>query len=77
MPLPQLLSIAESLREFTELRDQLPGPAARCGVGGLHGSSDAVIVAALSATLPSRFFTVVSDDVAGIWNRSDSSVFLW
>src|SRR5881398_2634345 len=65
MPLPQLLSIAESLREFTELRDQLPGPAARCGVGGLHGSSDAVIVAALSATLPSRFFTVVSDDVAG------------
>src|SRR5438874_1097931 len=64
MPLPQLLSIAESLREFTELRDQLPGPAARCGVGGLHGSSDAVIVAALSATLPSRFFTIVNDDVA-------------
>ena len=65
MPLPQLLSIAESLREFTELRDQLPAPGAHCGVGGLHGSSDAVVIAALSRSLPSRFFTVVSDDVAG------------
>ena len=65
MPLPQLLSIAESLREFTELRDQLPRPGARCGVGGLHGSSDAVVIAALSGSMPSRFFTVVSDDVAG------------
>src|SRR5438105_2629019 len=65
MPLPQLISHAESLREFTELRGQLPGPGVRCGVGGLHGSSDAVVIAALSEGLPSRFFTVVSDDVAG------------
>src|SRR3954469_21999621 len=65
MPLPQLLSIAESLREFTELRDQLPAPAARCSVGGLHGSSDAVVIAALAGTVPQRFFVVVSDDVAG------------
>src|SRR5438874_3509016 len=64
MPLPQLLSIAESLREFTELRDQLPGPASRCTVGGLHGSSDAVVVAALAQNVPQRFFVVVNDDVA-------------
>src|SRR4051812_16990807 len=65
MPLPQLLSIAESLGEFTELRDQLPGQAARCIVGGLHGSSDAVVVAALAQNVPHRFFVVVNDDVSG------------
>src|SRR5438270_6295087 len=65
MPLPQLLSIAESLREFTELRDQLPGPGARRGVGGLHGSTDAVVIAALAEALSARFFIIVNDDVAG------------
>src|SRR6185437_4542282 len=65
MPLPQLLSIVEALREYTELRSLLPSPGVRLGVGGLHGSSDAVVVAALAGSVPSRFFTVVSDDVAG------------
>jgi transcription-repair coupling factor (superfamily II helicase) len=65
MPLPQLLSIVESLAEFRELRDQLPGPGRRCGLGGLHGSSDALIVAALTQYARQRFFVVVSDDVAG------------
>src|SRR6266576_1709886 len=65
MPLPQLLDIAEALGEFTELRDQLPGPSARVGVAGLHGSSDAVIVAALTKNLTHRFFVVLNDDVAG------------
>src|SRR6266576_3962067 len=65
MGLPQLLSIAESLGEFTELRDQLPGPGTRTLLGGLHGSSDAVVLAALARNLPARIFIVVSDDVSG------------
>src|SRR6266576_5597489 len=65
MALPQLLDVAEALGEFTELRDQLPSPSARVGVGGLNGSSDAVIVAALTKNLTHRFFVVLNDDVAG------------
>src|SRR3954468_3329779 len=65
MPLPQLLSIVESLREFTELRQHVPVPGDRCVVGGLHGSSDAVLLAALARNLPGRIFVVVSDDVGG------------
>ncbi len=65
MPLPQLLSILESLDEFRELLSDLPGPASRRGLGGLHGSSDAVVVASLSKNLTHRFFVVLNDDVAG------------
>jgi len=35
MPLPQLISILESLDEFQGLLINLPGPAARVGIGGL------------------------------------------
>jgi transcription-repair coupling factor (superfamily II helicase) len=65
MPLPQLLSILESLDEFRELLSDLPGPVSRRGVGGLQGSSDAVVVATLSKNLTHRFFVVLNDDVAG------------
>jgi len=65
MPLPQLLTIVESLEEFIELLGQMPAPASRLPVGGLHGSSDAVVVATLAQNLPHRFFVVVNDDVAG------------
>ncbi|HZD85683.1 MAG TPA: transcription-repair coupling factor [Gemmatimonadaceae bacterium] len=65
MPLPQLLSILESLDEFRELLSDLPGPASRRGLGGLRGSSDAVVVASLSKNLTHRFFVVLNDDVAG------------
>ena len=64
MPLPQLLSIVESLDEFKVLLGQLPALAARLPIGGLHGSSDAVVVATLAQNLPHRFFVVVNDDVA-------------
>jgi len=64
MPLPQLLSIVESLGEFRQLLAEVPAPASRLGVGGLHGSSDAVVVATLAQDLPHRFFVVVNDDVA-------------
>ena len=65
MPLPQLLSIIASLGEFRELLDELPSPAVRREIGGLHGSSDAVVLAALAANATQRFFVVVNDDVAG------------
>src|SRR5438105_9133347 len=65
MALPQLLSIAEALGEFAQLREGLPGQGDRCALGGLHGSSDAVVIAALARNLRQRFFIVVSDDVAG------------
>jgi len=64
MPLPQLLSLIEILPEFRELQENVPGPGSRCVVGGLHGSSDSVLVAALTVALRQRFFVVVSDDVA-------------
>ena len=65
MPLPQLLSLIDSLPEFRELQENVPEAGRRCVLGGLHGSSDAVLIAALTAALHQRFFVVVSDDVAG------------
>ncbi|HET9635908.1 MAG TPA: DEAD/DEAH box helicase, partial [Gemmatimonadaceae bacterium] len=65
MPLPQLLSLIELLPEFRELQENVPEAGTRCVVGGLHGSSDAVLLAALTEVLHQRFFVVVSDDVAG------------
>jgi transcription-repair coupling factor (superfamily II helicase) len=65
MPLPQLLSILESLGEFRELMSDLPGPAERRVLGGLHGSSDAVVLASLSRNLTHRLFVVLNDDIAG------------
>ena len=64
MALPQLLSLVELLPEFRELQDGVPGAAGRCVVGGLHGSSDAVLIAGLAGVLRGRFFVVVSDDIS-------------
>src|ERR1700682_177781 len=64
MPLPQLLSIIESLGEFRKLLDDMPPPGDRRPIGGLHGSSDTVVLAALAQNA-TRFFVVVNDDVAG------------
>src|SRR6267143_474480 len=64
MPLPQLLSIIESLGEFRDLLDEMPPPGARRKIGGLHGSSDTVVLAGLAQNA-TRFFVVVNDDVAG------------
>lgn len=65
MPLPQLIEIVESLGEFRELAAALPGQTQRYSVAGLHGSSDAVVIAALAKNLPHRFYVLVTDDVAG------------
>jgi transcription-repair coupling factor (superfamily II helicase) len=64
MALPQLLSLIELLPEFRELQEGVPGAGGRCVVGGLHGSSDAVLIAGLAGVLHGRFFVVVSDDIA-------------
>ena len=64
MALPQLLSLIELLPEFRELHEGVPGAGGRCVVGGLHGSSDAVLIAGLAGVLHGRFFVVVSDDIA-------------
>ncbi len=65
MPLPQLLAATESLGELQEVLHRLPPPGTRRRIGGLCGSSDAVVVASLARQAPQRFYVVVSDDVAG------------
>ncbi|OLE15138.1 MAG: transcription-repair coupling factor, partial [Gemmatimonas sp. 13_1_20CM_3_60_15] len=64
MALPQLLTLVELLPEFRKLQEGVPGSGGRCVVGGLHGSSDAVVIAGLAGILKGRFFVVVSDDIA-------------
>ncbi|MEX2109311.1 MAG: transcription-repair coupling factor [Gemmatimonadaceae bacterium] len=65
MPLPQLLAVTESLGELQQLLGRLPPPGIRRRIGGLSGSSDAVVVTTLAQNARHRFFVVVSDDVAG------------
>ena len=61
MALPMLLDAVERLPVFTRLTGTLPGPRQLRRVGGLVGSSDAVLVAALARRLPGRFITIVTD----------------
>ena len=63
MPLPLLLSAVEGLPSFDRLLDRTPPPDHLVRVAGLHGSSDAVLVCALSRRLERRFFVVVCDAV--------------
>lgn len=63
MSFPSLLDAIEQLPAFARVVNTLPAPAAALTVGGLAGSSDAVVVAALARRLTSRFFVVVSDAV--------------
>ncbi len=61
MALPLLLDALASRRAFTRLLEALPAPGARTTVGGLAGSADAVLTAALARALPTRFVVVVAD----------------
>ncbi|MFL5580612.1 MAG: transcription-repair coupling factor [Gemmatimonadaceae bacterium] len=63
MPLPLLLDAIERLGPFDALASSLPTLGQRRTVTGLHGSSDAVAVAALARRLPGRFFAIVTDGV--------------
>ena len=59
MPLPRLLDAIESLPRFAQLLAAVPAPGDRLAVGGLPGSSDAALVAALGRKLGQRRFLVV------------------
>jgi transcription-repair coupling factor (superfamily II helicase) len=60
MPLDFLLERFQDLPATRSLMGRLPSPGKRTGVGGLPGSSAAVLVASLARALPQRVFTVVA-----------------
>ena len=60
MPLDFLLDRIDELPATTSLARGLPAAGSRLGVGGLYGSSPAVLVAALARRLPQRVFCIVA-----------------
>ncbi len=62
MPLDFLLDRFDELpaTRWLAARGGLPAPGSRLGVGGLPGSSSAVLIAALARRLPHRVFAVVA-----------------
>jgi len=60
MSLDFLLQRFHDLPATRSLIERLPSPGKRMGVGGLPGSSPAVLVATLARALPQRVFTVVA-----------------
>ena len=60
MPLDFLLERFHELPATRSLIERLPAPGSRIGVGGLPGSSPAVLVATLARRLPQRLFAVVA-----------------
>ncbi|MEO7084771.1 MAG: transcription-repair coupling factor [Gemmatimonadaceae bacterium] len=64
MALDALLDAIERLPAFTRVFNTLPGPGATVVAGGLPGSSDVAMVAALARRLPTRFLVVASEGVA-------------
>ena len=64
MGLPRLLDVVEALPAFSRVLNDLPGPGQSLRIGGLAGSSDAVLVAALARAMPHRMIVVVSDQLA-------------
>src|SRR5882762_4125615 len=60
MSLDFLLQRFHDLPATRSLIERLPSPGKRLGVGGLPGSSPAVLVATLARALPERVFTVVA-----------------
>ena len=63
MALEAVLDAVERLPAFTRVVNTLPVPGQRLRVGGLPGSADAVLLAALTRRLPTRFFVVAADGV--------------
>ncbi len=61
MALPTLLDAVERLPQFSRVYNSLPAPQRVLTIAGLHGSSDAVMVAALSRRLTGRVIVVVTD----------------
>ena len=63
MALDGLLDAVERLPAFQRVLNTLPAPGGRLSIGGLPGSSDAVLVAALARRLPTRFFVIAAESV--------------
>lgn len=63
MGLPRLLDAVAGLSAFDRVLKTLPGPGGSFRVGGLAGSADAVLVAALARALPQRLVVVVTDQL--------------
>ena len=63
MALPTILDAVERLPTFARLLNTLPAPHESRTLGGLAGSSDAVLLAALARRLPQRFLVVATDGV--------------
>src|SRR5690348_6007233 len=63
MALTTLLDAIERLPAYTRLANTLPAPGQRLTIGGLPGSADATVLAALARRLPSRFFVVATENV--------------
>ena len=60
MSLELLLDRLDEIPATRALADRLPGAGGRVAVGGLPGSSPAVLVAALARRLPQRLFVIVA-----------------
>ena len=60
MALDFLLDELDTLAATRALAEQLPAPGNRLVIGGLPGSSRAVLIAALARRLPQRVFTIVA-----------------
>ena len=66
MALDALLDALERLPAFASLLERMPGPARRLTIGGLPGSSDATLTAALARVLgPTRMLVVIADALPG------------
>jgi len=60
MPLDFLLEKFQDLPATRSLIGRLPPPGRRIGIGGLPGSSPAVLVATLTRALPQRVFAIIA-----------------
>jgi transcription-repair coupling factor (superfamily II helicase) len=61
--LPTLIDAVAALPAFARVVNTVPVPGTRLTIGGMAGSSDAVVLAALARRLPTRFFVVVTEGV--------------
>jgi transcription-repair coupling factor (superfamily II helicase) len=61
--LPTLIDAVAGLPAFARVLNTIPEPGRRLTIGGLPGSSDAVVLAALVRRLTTRFFVVVTEGV--------------
>jgi transcription-repair coupling factor (superfamily II helicase) len=77
MALEFLLDRFDDLPATRALVEQMPGPGKRVEVGGLPGSSLALLVAVLARRHPQRMFTVVAPTLADLGTLHEGAVRLF